>query len=217
MSSEGRGEGSEVERGAQPFLYASADGTLSAGTGDIFPFSSGGSAARDEQGEAQAFEKGVRQGEALAREEYEQRLAQIRISVSGAVERFAEERNRYFERVETEVVQLALAVARKILHREAQMDPLLLTGIVHVALQELDSSARVRLRAHPSEAGFWQQYFAQQTESGAVPEVIGDAALPVGECALETEMGTTQISLDTQLKEIEQGFFDLLEQRPRAR
>ena len=46
---------------------------------------------------------------------------------------------------------------------------------------------------------------------------MGDSALPHGECSLETEVGSTQISLDTQLKEIEQGFFDLLEQRPRAR
>ena len=34
---------------------------------------------------------------------------------------------------------------------------------------------------------------------------------------METEIGSTIISLETQLKEIEQGFFDLLEQRPRVR
>jgi len=34
---------------------------------------------------------------------------------------------------------------------------------------------------------------------------------------LETELGSTHLSLDTQLKEIEQGFMDLLEQRPRVR
>jgi len=36
--------------------------------------------------------------------------------------------------VEHEVVKLALAVAARILRREAQMDPLLLTGAVRVAL-----------------------------------------------------------------------------------
>ena len=53
--------------------------------------------------------------------------------------------------------------------------------------------------------------------NGNAPELIGDAALKPGECLLETEVGSTQISLETQLKEIEQGFFDLLEQRPRGR
>ena len=39
-----------------------------------------------------------------------------------------EERDRYLQAVEHEVVELALAVAARILRREAQMDPLLLTG-----------------------------------------------------------------------------------------
>ena len=33
-------------------------------------------------------------------------------------------------------------------------------------------------------------------------------------CILETELGTTELGLEAQLKEIEQGFFDLLAQRP---
>jgi flagellar assembly protein FliH len=46
------------------------------------------------------------------------------------------------------------------------------------------------------------------------PELVGNPGLKRGECALETEVGSTQICLETQLKEIEQGFFDLLDQRP---
>jgi flagellar assembly protein FliH len=45
---------------------------------------------------------------------------------------------------------------------------------------------------------------------------VGDPTLPQGHCTLETDFGTTEISLETQLKEIEQGFFDLLERRPKG-
>jgi hypothetical protein len=48
--------------------------------------------------------------------------------------------------VEHEVVELALAVAARILRREAQMDPLLLTGAVRVALGQLSGSTEVRVR-----------------------------------------------------------------------
>jgi flagellar assembly protein FliH len=44
---------------------------------------------------------------------------------------------------------------------------------------------------------------------------MGDATLGPGRCMLETELGSTDLTLETQLKEIEQGFFDLLAQRPR--
>ena len=64
-------------------------------------------------------------------------------------ESFAEERDRYLHAVEQEVVRLALAVAARILRREAQMDPLLLTGAVRVALGQLsglDRGAAARAR-----------------------------------------------------------------------
>ena len=123
----------------------------------------------------------------------------------------------YFARIEPEVVQLSLAISRKILHREAQIDPLLLTGMVHVALEKLDRGTRIRLRAHPEDIHFWTEHFASATNGEVAPELVGDAQLKRGECALETEMGNTLISLETHLKEIEQGFLDLLEQRPRVR
>ena len=43
---------------------------------------------------------------------------------------------------------------------------------------------------------------------------MADPSIEVHNCILETELGTTELGLDAQLKEIEQGFFDLLAQRP---
>lgn len=170
-----------------------------------------------EQREKQGFERGVQEGEARARKAGEQAVTSVRASITRALEEFKGQRAAYFNRVEPEVVQLALGIARKILHREAQMDPLLLAGMVHVALEKLDQGTRVRLRSHPDEIHFWNTHFSESAARAIAPEIIGDSALKHGECVLETEIGTTQISLETQLKEIEQGFFDLLEQRPQVR
>lgn len=170
-----------------------------------------------EQREKQGYERGLQEGEERARKAFEQGLTAERASVGRAIEEFKTQRESYFSRVEPQVVQLALGIARKILHREAQMDPLLLTGMVHVALEKLDQGTRVRLRAHPDETHYWNGHFAEMGAFPNSPEIIGDPALQHGECTLETEIGNTQISLETQLKEIEQGFFDLLEQRPQVR
>lgn len=170
-----------------------------------------------EQRENQGFERGVQEGESRARKTFEQNLATARAGIARTLEEFKSQRAAYFNRVEPEVVQLALGIARKILHREAQMDPLLLAGMVHVALEKLDQGTRVRLRSHPDEIHFWNRHFSETGARPISPEIIGDPALQHGECVLETEIGSTQISLETQLKEIEQGFFDLLEQRPQVR
>jgi flagellar assembly protein FliH len=140
-----------------------------------------------------------------------------RSAMSAALDAFKIERAGYFARIEPEVVQLSLAIARKILHREAQLDPLLLTGMVHVALEKLDRGTHIRLRAHPEDMHFWTEHFATNADGQPPPDFAGDPTLKRGECALETEMGNTLISLEIHLKEIEQGFLDLLEQRPRVR
>ena len=64
---------------------------------------------------------------------------------------FAEASDSYLRAIEQEVVELALAVAARILRREAQMDPLLLTGAVRVALGQLSKTSQACLRVPETE------------------------------------------------------------------
>jgi flagellar assembly protein FliH len=134
--------------------------------------------------------------------------------LAAAVEQFAAERENYYRRVEAEVVQMALAIARKILHREAQLDPHTLAGIVRITLEKLDAGTHVDLHVHPRDAAEWRHYFACQAETGSVPEIHEDSALAAGECRIQTSLGTTEVGFETQLKEIETGLLDLLAERP---
>ena len=161
--------------------------------------------------EKSGWERGMREGEQAARDQYERFLGQQRAAVGAAVKQFVEERQNYFRQVEGEVVQLALAIARKILHREAQLDPMMLAGLVRYSLAQLDTATSVKLRVHPDQETNWRQVAAQMQRQ---IEVVGDAGLASFDCVLETEVGSMQISLEGQLKEIERGFFDLLRQRP---
>jgi len=207
----------EPQPETRPFPYAelAASGTgASAGTGaasapETVP-------ARDlgAQGEAEAREVGRREGEAQARAAFEQQLAAMRAGVAAAVAEFARQRAVYFQQVEGEVVRLALNVARKILRREAQVDSLLLAGMVRVVLEKIESGSKVIVRVHPQQVSECRAYFAQHMEPRQVPEVVEDAALAMDQCVLQTELGTTDLGPEIELKEIEQGLFDLLERRP---
>jgi flagellar assembly protein FliH len=165
--------------------------------------------------EARARKEGREEGMAQGRAEFEKKLAGERQTSVQAVRDFAQTRESYFQRVEAEVVALALAIARKILHREAQVDPLLLAGVVRVGLDNVGAGTRVRLRVHPDQIQAWQEFFSLQPDLPSLPELLGDATLGPGHCMLETELGSTDLTLETQLKEIEQGFFDLLAQTPK--
>ncbi len=151
--------------------------------------------------------EGEETGRGRAAEEFERTLAESRRELAASVEAFREERRRYFHRVESEVVKLALAIARKILHREAQIDATLLTGIVRASLDRLEESTGAVLRVPSAEAGGWRGVLANLPRP---PALIEDGQLPKGAAVLESQMGTIELSIDAQLQEIERGFFDLL-------
>ena len=157
----------------------------------------------------------VRQeGQAEARQAFDDQLARERASVAAALAQFTRDRAAYFQKVEAEVVQLALSIARKILHRESQLDPLLLAGIVRVALEKIDGATGVVLRVHPQNAAGWRQYLTTHLEPSDLPEIAEDPAQELDRCVLQTSMGTAVVGMEVQLKEIEQGFMDLLAARP---
>jgi len=165
-------------------------------------------------GESRERQLGREEGRGEARKTFDEQLANERSAIAAALAQFTRERGVYYARVETEVVHLALAIARKILHREAQVDPLLLAGIVRVALEKIEGVSGVRLHVHPQVATDWQRYLASRMEPGDLPEIVEDPALEPERCVLQTSTGTAQLGIELQLKEIEQGFMDLLAARP---
>ncbi|WP_041586013.1 FliH/SctL family protein [Terriglobus saanensis] len=142
---------------------------------------------------------------------FELKLNEERASLSRTLENFTEERRKYFEGVEGEVVRLSLAIAERVLHREVEMDPLLLAGAARVALDNVADRSGVILRVSSSEVDAWTQRMGQSPDP---PELVGDHSLTKGECVLETRMGTIDLGIRAQLKEIERGFFDLMLRRP---
>ena len=163
-----------------------------------------------------AFDAGREQGRAEARQA--EREAQAGATVAAErerlrkaaelVEQFARERDRYFAQVEHEVVTLALGISARILRREAQMDPLLLTGAVRVALGQLSASTVAQLVVPPGELDLWTEAIAHAPNLAVKPSVVAGEGMRLGECAIKTDLGSVDLGIRGQLGEIERGFFD---------
>jgi flagellar assembly protein FliH len=145
-------------------------------------------------------------------QELEDGIVAERRAVAKACEEFARERASYFVGVEAEVVKLALAIAARVLHREAKLDPLLLTGVVRVALEKVAEDSATVLRVPVDAIEMWRKAFVTSPESSL--QVVGDERLSAGECVLDTNVGRVELGVSAQLEEIERGFFDLMQQRP---
>lgn len=164
--------------------------------------------------ERRARDEGIKEGQSAMKAEVDQKLAAFRDAAALALKQFAAEQEDYFHRVEGHVVRLALAIARKILHREAQLDPLLLAAAVRVALEKISSATMIRLYVHPDHVQIWREFLDHQSDLREKPDVLGDATIVEGQCRIESSIGAADLSLEKQMTEIERGFFDLLAQRP---
>jgi flagellar assembly protein FliH len=144
--------------------------------------------------------------------ELEEKIDTERGRIARICEKLDKERAQYFADIEAEVVKLALAIASRVLHREVQLDPLLLTGAVRVALEKIADNSTTVLHVPVAEVGRWQESFAKEAKSEI--QLTADERLDAGECVLETSVGRVELGVKAQLEEIEKGFFDLLQQRP---
>jgi flagellar assembly protein FliH len=154
------------------------------------------------------------------KQEQQREHLQVVEMVSGhlmeAIRQFHTVRDHYLAQVEREVVHLSLAIASRILHREVRMDPLLLSGVVRVALGQLSDATEVRLRVPAPDEAMWREMLRLMPNLPLHPEVIADEKMHTGECALETRLGSIDLGVSAQLAEIERGFFDLLEHRTKV-
>jgi flagellar assembly protein FliH len=166
---------------------------------------------------AEAHAQGVREGMMQAQQTLGKQLESERATIAATVQGFEKQMSGYYARVEVELVHLALGIATKILHREAQVDRMVVAGLVKVTLEKLQQGTHVTVHVRPEQVTPWIQYFQENMAGRIHVDVKADASLAANNCILETELGTTELGIETQLKEIEKGFFDLLAQRPEAK
>ena len=151
--------------------------------------------------EREAFVKGYAQGERAGAEAAASRGEAMLRRLTQTLEEIAGLRAQMIHDTEHQMVRLALAVARRIVHREISLDPDLLIAIARVAMDRLADSARVTVRLNPEDLAATAA--AREAEwAGTHVEVVPDARLPRGGCRIESEFGTVDAGVDAQLQEL---------------
>ena len=156
-----------------------------------------------------AYHKGLDEGRAEARQEIGGKLDAAYERLARTIEELSGLRARFRHEAEEDVVALALAVARRILHRELTMAPDALLGLVKAALEKIEAREIHRVRIRPDDAAMVQQHLEKMGLPRRV-EVTADPGLANGAAIFDSSRGALDVSVETQLAEIERGFADLV-------
>ncbi len=155
----------------------------------------------------EAFEGGRRQGDQLARAELEPVLERLHSAVSEVVAMRADLRRR----AEKDVVQLALLIARRVLHREMAVDENALTALARIAFERLARSESYSITVHPRFAEAIKA--ALPGSHAARVRIEPDPDCAPGTLVIHSTEGVIDASTDAQLEEISRGLADRLDHR----
>jgi flagellar assembly protein FliH len=153
-------------------------------------------------------ELGIEEGRKLERAAHAEEAAESFARLEHALDAFVAAREQIVQDFEPAVVRLALAVAARILRREAHTDPLLLSGAVRVALGQLSATSEVRLRVPAAEETMWTEWAAMLPNVRSRLVVEAGEGMRLGDCMVETELGSADLGVRAQLGEIDRTFFE---------
>ena len=160
-----------------------------------------------ERREQAAYRKGLDQGRAAGEQEAAARLKPILDRFAQTIAELSSHRRQLRRDAETDLVKLAIAIARRVLRRELATDPDAMRGLVKAALEKLEGREVERVRVHPADAAAVKQHL-DLVGMTARFEVVAEPRLERGAAIFETTRGSLDASIETQLDEIQRGLID---------
>ncbi|MBI5878733.1 MAG: hypothetical protein HZB53_13870 [Chloroflexi bacterium] len=154
---------------------------------------------------ADGFAEGHAHGLAAAQDEARAQLESVLRMAASA----ADSKAKLIAQAEPTIVELAIAVAKKILDEQVEINPRVVAQIAARAIEQVSGVDRIVVRVNPRDVeqlqAAWQE--ALSSSSGVRSfEIVADRRVGLGGCVIETPFGRVDAQIDTQLKNIRETF-----------
>lgn len=160
-------------------------------------------AAEIERARLEGFEKGKVVGRDMAQQE----LTPAVELLQNYATMLAAERADVGARFEEQLVNLATRMAEKIINAEMSIRPELLADIVRGALKAVSDAKFVTVRVHPQDLKLLKERameLASSLSSSSTLDLRPDEGIARGDCIVDTDIGSLDARLTTQLATLKQ-------------
>ena len=170
-----------------------------------------------EQAEAMreaAWQEGKHDGAEAARAEVEQQLREemeayrsdMHAELQEIVDAVVEGRRRLWEQQEGQILAFVLDISRQVIKTEVQQNENVLMEIIRNAMRRVTDKENMRIRVAASDAPrikAAREEVMQIVDGVRTLEIVDDRRVGPGGCVIETNAGTIDAKIETQLGEIE--------------
>lgn len=152
--------------------------------------------------EREAFMKGYAQGERAGAEAAAARGEAVVRRLTQTIDELRALKADLVHQTEQQVVQLALAIARRIIHREVSLDRELVLTMSRVALERLGATAAATIRLHPDDYAAVMHGRPDGSAPAGETTVVADPLVRRGGCLVQSDFGLIDIGVDAQVDEL---------------
>jgi flagellar assembly protein FliH len=158
-----------------------------------------GAAQISQQARTEGHDSGYSAGVNKAENEMEEMLTTMR----GLIDMARVERHKIVEGAESEIVKLAMGIAEQVIHKAVEVDRDVVVAITKAAIGELVAREAITVRVNPIDLERMKQHRDSMLALGETKHmrVIEDQRVDPGGVIVETESGTLDAKIETQVEE----------------
>jgi flagellar assembly protein FliH len=162
-----------------------------------------------EEAEAQAYIRGFNRGEKAGFEAAAKTVETLQRALGEGLADLEHARRRIRQQSEREVVELALAIARKVVCREIATSRQCVAAVAREALKKADQQENITVKMNPTDIRFLEKLRGEGErlfETADSVRLEEDDTIESGGCVIETDCGQIDARIDEQLAVIEAAF-----------
>lgn len=151
--------------------------------------------------EQAAFEQAQLDARAAIETEVETRLAEMRDELVGTLEKLSNLSSDIIGHAETDLVELSLQIAKKIVRREVTIDREIALTLVRVSLSKLNQRTAAEVHLNPEDLAYVTTHLNSLDFRGTI-NLVGDTSVSHGGCLIHTETGDIDARIESQFDEV---------------
>jgi flagellar assembly protein FliH len=157
-----------------------------------------------EEIEAQAYLRGFNKGEKAGFKTGQEKLESLVHNLQKGIAELTQLRKQIFIESEREMVELALAIARRIVCHEVKLNKNTVIDVTREALKRVEDHEKITIRLGPEDLECFENSDANLICNNGNVTLEAQETISAGGCVIETDAGTIDARIEKQLQAVEE-------------
>jgi flagellar biosynthesis/type III secretory pathway protein FliH len=161
----------------------------------------------EEESRQKGYADGQQEVQQIVEKKLGEQLATLLPALAATIQEIQHAKQAWMTHWERSAVQLATAIAERIVRREIEQKPEITVGLVRESLELAAGSSTVRVLLNPKDHETLQpraEALIHDMAGLGACDLVADPSVTAGGCRVETAFGTIDQQIETQLQRIEQ-------------